>query len=49
MRLFEFGLTDFVVNEYLLQKYENTDTVGELLITGQVTRETVNEIYATAA
>ena len=49
MRLFEFGFTDFIVNDYLLQKYNNTDTVAEMLITGQVTRETVNQIYATAA
>ena len=49
MRLFEFGFTDFIVNDYLLQKYGNTDTVAEMLITGQVTHETINEIYASAA
>ena len=49
MRLFEFGFTDFIVNDYLLQKHGNTDTVAEMLLTGQVSHETINEIYATAA
>ena len=46
MRLFEFGFTDFVVNEYLLEKYDNIDTVAEMLMNGQVSIETINSIYA---
>ena len=49
MRLFEFGFTDFVVNEYLLEKHQNIDLVAEMLMSGQVSLETINEIYANAA
>ena len=49
MRLFEFGFTDFTVNEYLLDKHQNTDYVAEMLMTGQVSLEKINEIYAIAA
>ena len=49
MRLFEFGFTDFVVNEYLLEKYENIDTVAEMLMSGQVSLSTINEIYSNNA
>lgn len=49
MRLFEFGFTDFVVNEYLLEKYDNIDTVAEMLMSGQVSIDTINSIYASAA
>lgn len=32
--LYEFGFTDFVVNDYLLKKYKNVDTVADMLMNG---------------
>lgn len=49
MRLYEFGFTDFIVNEYLLEKYNNLDQVAEMLMSGQVSVETINDIYQKAA
>ena len=49
MTLFEFGFTDFVVNEYLLEKYDNMDTVASMLMSGQVSVDTINEIYSAYA
>lgn len=46
MTLFEFGFTDFVVNEYLLEKYDNMDIVAEMLMSGQVDLKTINQIHA---
>lgn len=44
--LFEFGFTDFVVNEYLLEKYNSVDGVADMLMNGQVSDECIKEISA---
>lgn len=42
--LFEFGFTDFVVNEYLLEKYNSVDGVADMLMNGQVSDECLKAI-----
>lgn len=46
MSLYEFGFKDFLVNEYLLEKHEDIEMVANMLISGQVTTEQINEIHA---
>ena len=46
MMLLEFGFTDFTVNEHLIKKFDNVDVVADMLMNGQVSHETIQEIYA---
>lgn len=45
MMLHEFGFTDFVVNEHLLEKYKDVNAVADLLMNGQVSDESIRAIY----
>ena len=49
MMLYEFGFTDFVVNEYLLQKHGNANIVAGVLMSGQVSEDEIRQIYEKAA
>ena len=49
MSLFEFRFTDFLVNEHLLEKHNDLNTVADMLMSGQVSLETITEIHAKAA
>ena len=44
MRLFELGLTIFGVNDYMLDRHPNIDTVAELLMNGQLHEDALREI-----
>jgi len=48
MLLYEFGFTDFRVNEHLLVKINDVNTVAELLMNGQVSEKMIESIYAAA-
>jgi len=41
MMLYEFGFTDFVVNEHLLKAYKDANVVADMLMNGQVTDESI--------
>jgi len=49
MMLYEFGFTDFLVNDYLLTKHNDANLVAEMLMTGQVDDEAIKTIYEAAA
>ena len=42
LSLYEFGFTDFLVNQHLLKKYNNIDVVANMLMSGQVSQEEIN-------
>ena len=44
MRLFELGLTIFGVNDYMLDRHPNIDTVADLLMNGQLHEDALREI-----
>lgn len=48
MMLHEFGFTDFIVNEHLLNRHRNADVVANLMMNGQVTEEEIRAIYENA-
>lgn len=48
LSLYEFGFTDFLVNQHLLEKYNELNTVANLLMNGQVSDEEVHQIYQMA-
>ena len=43
--LHEFGFTDFIVNEHLIEKYKDVNQVADLLMNGQVSDESIRAIY----
>ena len=49
MMLYEFGFTDFLVNDYLLTKHNDANLVAEMLMTGQVDDDAIKTIYEAAA